>query len=79
AAHDIIAKTVFSALLRSTGQAPKRNWDGINNHDAGYGLECCRILAKALNESLPTELKREKPVNMAKAWRRAIEENAASN
>ncbi|MEW9922441.1 hypothetical protein AB2B41_22810, partial [Marimonas sp. MJW-29] len=25
AAHDIIAKTVFSALLRSTGQAPKRN------------------------------------------------------
>lgn len=79
AAHDIIAKIVFRALLNATGQAPKRAWDDTKGDDAGYGLECCRILAKELNDFLPVELKRMKPVNMAKAWRRAIEENAVAN
>ena len=77
AAHDIIAKTVFSALLRATGQSPKRNWDDSKSDDAGYGLECCRILAKELNDLLPVELKRKKPVGMAKAWRRTVEEYPA--
>ena len=79
AAHDIIAKTIFRALLRATGHAPKRNWDHSKGDDAGFGLECCRILAKELNDLLPVDLKRKEPVDMAKAWRRAIEENATFN
>ncbi|WP_433990380.1 hypothetical protein SuNHUV7_20200 (plasmid) [Pseudoseohaeicola sp. NH-UV-7] len=73
ASHDILVKAVVSALTRATGKAPTRNWDAHDNEESGFGLKCCRILARELNLALPADLTREKPLDMARAWRRGTE------
>ena len=79
ASHDILARTVLSALRRAGDRAPRRNYDAINSKDSGYGLACCQILAQEVNAALPPELRRTKALNMAKSWRRAIEKDDAEN
>lgn len=69
ASHDILADAVATVILRTTGSAPKRNWNAHTNRDAGLGLGCCRVHPKALNLALPVKLRREQQVDMAKAWR----------
>lgn len=74
ASHDLLVKAVVSALTRATGSAPKRTWDAFKEEESGFGLECCRILARELNLALPVYLRREEPLDIAKAWRRATEQ-----
>ena len=74
ASHDILVRAVVSALTLATGKAPKRNWDAHDNEESGFGLKCCRILARELNLALPADLRKEKPLDMARAWRRATEQ-----
>ena len=73
ASHDILADAVATVIARTTGDTPKRNWNGQTDQEAGFGLDCCRVLARALNLALPLDLRRDQPVDMAKAWRRRVE------
>lgn len=73
ASHDILADAVATVIARTTGKTPKRNWNGQTDQEAGFGLDCCRVLARALNLALPLDLRRDHPVDMAKAWRRMVE------
>jgi len=73
ASHDILTDAVATVIARTTGKTPKRNWNAQTDREAGFGLDCCRVLARALNLALPSELQREQPVDMAKAWRRMVE------
>ncbi|MGJ8623154.1 MAG: hypothetical protein ACSHW1_10265 [Yoonia sp.] len=73
ASHDILADAVATVIARTTGATPKRNWNAHTQSEAGFGLDCCRVLARALNMALPPDLRREQPVDMAKAWRRMVE------
>jgi hypothetical protein len=76
--HDLLAQAVVSVIAWSTGAAPKRNWNAYAGKDSGYGLECCRLLARELNRVLPKDLRRDEPLDMAKAWRRATEAAAGA-
>jgi hypothetical protein len=73
ASHDTLADAVATVITRTTGDTPKRNWNAHTECEGGFGLDCCRVLARALNLALPSELQREQPVDMAKAWRRMVE------
>lgn len=73
ASHDLLAQAVVSVIARSTGVAPKRNWNAYAGTETGHGLECCRLLARELNLALPEDMRRDEPLDMAKAWRRATE------
>jgi hypothetical protein len=74
ASHDILTDAVATIIARTTGDTPKRNWNAHADREAGFGLDCCRVLALALNLALPPDLRREQPVDMAMAWRRRVEE-----
>jgi hypothetical protein len=74
ASHDTLADAVATVIARTTGDTPKRNWNAHTQREAGFGLDCCRVLARALNLALPPDLRRDQPVDMAKAWRRRVEE-----
>ena len=73
ASHDILTDAVATIITRTTGDTPKRNWNAHTEREAGFGLDCCRVLARALNLALPLDLRRDHPVDMAKAWRRMVE------
>jgi len=73
ASHDILADAVASVIFRMTDNTPKRNWNAHTDQESGFGLDVCRVLAQALNLALPSELRREQPIDMAKAWRRMVE------
>lgn len=73
ASHDTLADAVATVIARTTGKTPKRNWNAHTEREAGFGLDCCRVLARALNLALPLDLRRDQPVDMAKAWRRMVE------
>jgi hypothetical protein len=69
---DFLARAVVVSMARVTGRVPGRTWIEVDVEETGAGLEACRVLAAALNDALSDSCRRERPADMAKAFRRAI-------
>ena len=74
-ALDYLASAVVISIKQATGRMPGRTWIEERVEETGFALEVCRLLATSLNNALPEDCRRERPADMAKAFRRAIEAN----
>lgn len=58
-----------------TGELPGRTWvDASDSPEQGRFLALCRLLAEAVNQSLPKEFQRKKLPSMTKTVRRMVKE-----
>lgn len=75
-AFEQMARAVIALHFACTGAIPRRTWNpyGEGDRDTGHCIEVCRLLASAVNEALPTEFRRPKPVKMSETARRMMKE-----
>ncbi len=72
-ALNFLAERVVRAVFHETGKTLGRTWDDHTREEKGMGVEICRLLAAALNDALPEGFRRQRPADMAKPFRKAIE------
>ncbi len=69
-----LASCFVTSFKAATGRLPKRVYDNYSEKESGPGLETCRLMARELHVQLPENCRPEKPADMAKPYRRVINE-----
>lgn len=74
AALEQMARALAALYHDFVGKRPGRSWLDLVGTEGGRYLDLCRIMAQAVNDALPADLRRPKAADMAKPARRMVDE-----